>query len=101
MLIEQIESNEIEHRRSQRWPCDKPIQWRIQHGRRVRHGTVPDRSLHGMVIAATKADAVPPGTFVFPGDDQTSLRHGFRTGVITRTAEVNDQECLLFIDILR
>lgn len=101
MLKTLIEATEQERRRSQRWPCDKPIRWRVRHGRRLRDSVVPERSLCGIVIAAAKADAVPTGTFVFPGDDQNSVRHGFRTGVISRTADLNEQQCLLFIDILR
>jgi len=101
MLTARLERDEKERRRSKRWTCDKPILWRVHYGRRVRHSVVPERSLDGMVISAAKADAVPAGTFVFPGDDQTCVRHGFRTGVITRTAELNEDQCLLYIDILR
>jgi hypothetical protein len=101
MLTLRLEGKEKERRRSKRWLCEKPIEWRVQHSRRVRHGMVPERSLYGMVITAAKADAVPKGTFVYPGDDRSSIRHGFLTGVITRTAELNENECLLYIDILR
>lgn len=88
-----------ERRRSQRWPCDKPIDWRIQGGRRVRHGVIPERSLDGLVIATSKRDAAPAGTRVLPSDDDAINRLGFRCGVICRTAEVSDK-CFMFVDIL-
>jgi hypothetical protein len=97
MSIDVREKND--RRRSQRWPCDKPIDWRVQGGRRVRHGMIPERSLDGLVIAASKQDAAPAGTRVSPSDDEAGTRLGFRCGVICRTAEVSDQY-LLFIDIL-
>jgi hypothetical protein len=98
MLKEKTGTNE--RRNSKRWPCAKGIQWRERGGRRVRHGWVPERSMDGMVIAASRKDAVPAGTFVFPTDDHGSLRHGFRTGVICRTTELDAEWKLLFVEIL-
>ncbi|MGA3066624.1 MAG: hypothetical protein ABSF29_07230 [Tepidisphaeraceae bacterium] len=98
MEIEKLDINE--RRRSERWQCAKPIQWRVRGGRRVRQGMVPERSMSGMVIAAARQDLVPVGTQVRPGDDQTCVRHGFRAGVICRTDIVDGQIYLLFVDIL-
>jgi hypothetical protein len=89
-----------ERRRSKRWHCDSQIVWRIQGGRRQRQGRVPERSLDGMIITADKKDAVPAGTYVFPGDLETGVRHGFRKGVICRTADAGERESLLFVAIL-
>ena len=93
-------SDQSERRNSERWPCAKGILWRVRGGRRVRQGLIPERSMQGMVIAASKGDAAPPGTFVVPTDDRGSLRHGFRTGVICRTAELDAEWNLLFVEIL-
>jgi hypothetical protein len=89
-----------ERRRSKRWTCDMEISWRIRGGRRPRLGRVPERSLDGMIITADKKDAVPAGTFVYPGDSKTGVRHGFRKGVICRTADANERESMLFVAIL-
>lgn len=56
--------------------------------------------MDGLVIAAAREDAAPVGTHVFPTDDGGSLRHGFRRGVICRTAELDAEWNLLFVEIL-
>jgi hypothetical protein len=98
MVHQQCEKRD--RRRSERWECAKAIQWRVQGGRRVRHGVVPERSMDGMVIATGKEDVSPRGTKVFPGDDQSGLRHGFRAGIVCRTVELDQDKHLLFIEIL-
>jgi len=53
-----------------------------------------------MALAVAAPDAVEPGVFVFPADDRSAQRHGFRTAVICRTVEVGPGERLLFVEIL-
>jgi len=90
----------MERRRSGRWPCGKELFWRVPHGRRVRRSVISERSLSGLVIAAEKEDAVPPGTFVIANDRPTRDRHGFCTAVICRTEQTANGSFLLFTDIL-
>ena len=98
MLAEKIHRDD--RRRSARWQCEKTVSWRVRGGRRIRSSLVPEKSLHGLVIAASKKDAAPAGTFVVPSDDQTGKRHAFRTGVICRTVDVPDGTCWMYVDIL-
>ena len=98
--METTTPNRKERRYSERWFSGKQIQWRIHRGRRVREGRVTERSLNGMALAVAAPDAVEPGVFVFPADDRSAQRHGFRTAVICRTVEVGPGERLLFVEIL-
>jgi hypothetical protein len=94
------DNDRIDRRRSGRWPCGKELFWRVPRGRRVRRSIIPERSLGGLVIAAEKEDAVPPGTFVIPSDERTRDRHGFHTAVICRTEQAANGIFLLYTDIL-
>ena len=98
--VEFKNNDRLDRRRSSRWPCGKELFWRVPRGRRVRHSVIPERSLGGLVIAAEKEDAAPPGTFVIPNDERTRDRHGFRTAVICRTEQTRNGIFLLYTDIL-
>jgi len=98
--VEFKNNDRLDRRRSSRWPCGKELFWRVPRGRRVRHSVIPERSLGGLVIAAQKEDAAPPGTFVIPNDERTRDRHGFRTAVICRTEQTRNGIFLLYTDIL-
>jgi hypothetical protein len=89
-----------ERRHSQRWKSTKDLIWRVRGQRRPRRGTIPERSLGGMTIAAHIADAAPPGTCLVPADEQTGVRHGFRVAVIRRIIQQPPQNCLLCIEVL-
>jgi hypothetical protein len=93
-------NDQMDRRRSVRWPCRRELFWRVPRGRRVRRSVIPERSLIGLVIAALKEDAAPPGTFVLAIDKSTRDRHGFRTAVICRTEQTANGIFLLFTDIL-
>jgi hypothetical protein len=105
-VLEKVRPTEFENnlrmdrRRSGRWPCGKELFWRVPRGRRVRRSLIPERSLSGLVIAAEKEDAAPPGTFVIANDNRTRDRHGFHIAVICRTERTADGIFLLFTDIL-
>jgi len=101
--VESIEfrnNDRIERRRSGRWSCGKTLFWRVPRGRRVRRSVIPERSLEGLVIAADKEDAAPPGTFVIANDESMRDRHGFHTAVICRTEKTSNGLFLLYTDIL-
>ena len=97
----ELDTSSVKDRRySQRWFSGKQIQWRIHRGRRVREGRVTERSLNGMALAVAAPDAVEPGVFVLPADDQSAQRHGFHTAVICRTAQGGPNQRLLYVEIL-
>jgi len=90
----------VERRKSERWFAGKEISWQVHRGRRVHVGRVAERSLHGLVILTQAGDLPPPGTCVKPADSSTSVRHGFRSGVVRRIRHARDGESQVVVEIL-
>ena len=86
-------------RRSKRWKTDKPIEWRIYRGRRIRDGRVIERSLEGLVLAAAGDAPASPGMRFFVSGPSPIEQHGFKSAVVRRTAIRADGRRLMFAEI--
>jgi len=88
-----------DRRRSDRWPTDKTLRWRVFRGRRSRPGRLIERSLDGLVLAVAPKDAPPPGTRLLPRDEGDLDRLGFRCAVVRRIERPSREVRLLFAEI--
>jgi len=80
-----------EQRYGPRWATHRELQWRIGRRGRVRRGTVLERSLYGLVLAAEEMPApLSVGEVIRPVDRGQSRAHGFRVGVVRRVEPRSD-----------
>jgi len=94
------QAHEIRERRcSSRWRSGRDLRWRVRRGRIAKTAEILERSLNGLVLEVTRADAPAEGQYVLPADRRIGDRHGFREGIVRR--RLNDgRRSVLYVEIL-
>lgn len=75
---------DVDRRRSERWPTDKPLRWRLRGDHKACDGLVVERSLNGLVLLADEEQAPELGEHLKPVSSEMAIRHGFRCAVVVR-----------------
>jgi hypothetical protein len=89
-----------ERRYSQRWPCCKPICYRVRGEEHIYEASLRERSLNGMVIVSSRESCPSAGTYLVPADAANAERHGFRLAYVCRTGQTEDTERPMYVEIL-
>ncbi len=94
-----IDRGTIDRRRSPRWELNKPIDWRVYRGRRVRRSWIVERSMDGIAMMVAQRDAVTAGKRMVVLDMASAERFGFRSAIVRRTESRGGDERMLFAEI--
>lgn len=73
-----------ERRSSGRWRSKKPLRWKRRGDSHASESVVVERSLSGLVLLTSGADAPELGEQLRPASSEMALRHGFRCAVVVR-----------------
>jgi len=94
-------SQDAERRRSERWPTDKPLSWRLRGDPKPCESIVVERSLNGLVLLTDEDETPELGEHLKPTSSEMAARHGFRCAVVIRSdTDVTPGRRKVYLEIL-